>query len=195
MKVLFFLIAFTLYLVQTTASEMIIRPIRGEDWENFRQIRLRSLQENPKAYGIAEADEVCLTELEWKAICQDAQDGKGKWYVVAECEGKLIGMLGAVEIFGAHMRHQVEIIQAYVVPSFRRHELMTKLFVALREQLQKVDHLEQMIAWVTLHEDQMGKTMFEKFGFNLAGTLTKTVKYEGRYYDCCWLEAPLRDCR
>lgn len=41
------------------------------------------------------------------------------------------------------------------------------------------------------HDDQMGKEMFERLGFKLAGTLSKTVKFEGKYYDCCWLEAPL----
>lgn len=175
------------------ASETVIRSLKGEDWEHFRHIRLRALRENPKAFGIAEADEACQKEEEWKAICQDAEDGKGKWYVVAEYEGRFVGMLGAVEIFGAHMRHQVEIIQAYAEPNFRRQRLMAKLFGALKAELQKVKHLEQMIAWVTLHEDQVSKGMFEKLGFTLAGTLSKTVKFDGRYYDCCWLEAPLYD--
>jgi L-amino acid N-acyltransferase YncA len=69
---------------------------------------------------------------------------------------------------------------------------MEKLFYALKAELGKVDHLEQMIVWVTLHETQVSKEMFEKFGFRLAGTLSKTVKYQGKYYDCCWLEAPLK---
>lgn len=191
MKVLFFLVAFILCVGQTMASEIIIRSINGNDWQNFREMRLRALQEHPKAYGIGFEDESCRKDEEWKEICREAQAGKEKWYVVAEHEGKLIGMLGAVELFGAYMRHQVEIIQAYVVPGFRRHEVMTRLFAALKTELQKIDHLEQMIAWVTLSEDQVGTAMFEKFGFTRAGKLSKTVKFEGKYYDCCWLEAPL----
>ncbi|MBS0656398.1 MAG: GNAT family N-acetyltransferase [Verrucomicrobia bacterium] len=89
------------------------------------------------------------------------------------------------------MRHQVEICQAYVEEPFRGQGVMKQLFSALKQRLQQVEHLEQMIAWVTLHETQTSKYFFEKVGFTLAGTLSKTVKYEGRYYDCCWLEAPL----
>ena len=190
---LYFLIAFILCVGQIMASDIIIRPIKGDDWKNFRQMRVAQSASGkfPKRTGLPGKMNPCRIDEEWKVICQDAQAGKGKWYVVAEHEGKLIGMLGAVELFGAYMRHQVEIIQAYVMPEFRRRELMTKLFEALKTELQKIDHLEQMIVWVTLSENQVGTAMFEKFGFNLAGKLTKTVRFEGQYYDCCWLEAPL----
>lgn len=179
---------------QTMASEITIRPLQSRDWENFRKLRLEALQESPKAYGISRSDEAYRTDDEWETLCHDAQNGNGKWYVVAVTqEGSFIGMLGAVEIFGEFMRHQVEVIQAYVNPEYRRLKIMEQLFFSLKEQLLKVDHLEQMIVWVTLHENQVGKEMFEKFGFAFAGFLSKTVKFEGKYYDCCWLEAPLRD--
>lgn len=171
-----------------------IRSLRAKDWQSLKELRLRALRENPKAYGISEADEADKPDEEWQALCQAAEDRSGKYYMVAESpEGSLIGMLGAMEIFGKHMRHQVEIIQGYVDPKFRRQKIMDRLFYALKAELEKADHLEQMIAWVTLHENQVSKEMSEKWGFKLAGTLSKTVKYQGKYYDCCWLEAPLRN--
>lgn len=132
------------------------------------------------------------SDKEWQTMCEEAEHGKGKWFVVAVTEkGSFVGMLGALEISGKHMRHQVEIVQAYVDPAFRRKKVMEKLFQALATQLRSTGHIEQMIAWVTLHDDQVGKEMFEKLGFTYAGKLSKTVKYEDKYYDCCWLEAPL----
>lgn len=169
-----------------------IRPLQLDDWENFKYLRLKALREDPKAYGISEADEADKPDAEWQALCQ----GEGKYYMVAEdSEGNLIGMLGALEIFGQLMRHQVELIQGYVDPKFRRQRVMERLFYSLKAELEKMEHLEQMIGWVTLHETQVSKPMLEKFGFKLAGTLFKTVKYQGKYYDCCWLEAPLRNIR
>lgn len=171
---------------------VVIRPLQGKDWEQFREIRLAAVRENPKAYGLAEADEASKTDGEWEAHCRDAEHGKGTWFVVALSDkGKMVGMLGAVEIFGTYMNHQVEIIRAYVDPKFRQLGIMEKLFLSLKEQLQKAGHIEQMIVWVTLHDEQVGKEMFEKLGFKLAGTLSKTVKFEGKYHDCCWLEASL----
>lgn len=175
------------------AADVTIRSLTEADWERYRNLRLKSLRENPIAYGVSEADETSRKNEEWKTFCKEAEIGEKKYFMVAESnDGNLIGMLGAVEIYGALMRHQVEIVQAYVDPLFRRLKVMEKLFLALKEKLQKVEHLEQMIGWVTLHENQVGKTMFEQWGFKLAGKLTKTVKYEGKYYDCCWLEAPLK---
>lgn len=168
------------------------RSVTADDWERFRDLRLKALREAPKAYGIAEEDVASTTDEEWKKLCQESAAGSGKWYVVAERDGKLIGMLGATEVFGKHMRHQVEICHAFVEESLRGQGIMTNLYLTLKAQLQKVEHLEQMIVWVTLHETQTSKHVFEKVGFTLAGTLSKTVKYEDQYYDCCWLEAPLR---
>lgn len=173
-------------------NEIAIRSIEADDWEEFCNLRLKALSEEPKAYGISVEDEAGKSDEEWQNLCSDAFHGKGKWFFVAEHEGKLIGMLGATELYGLHMRHQVEICSAFVSSPFRKHGILSELYHQLKSKLEEVPHLEQMIVWVTLHETQVSKYAFEKFGFKLAGTLSKTVKYEDRYYDCCWLEAPLK---
>lgn len=179
-------------LLPISGAEIIVRSINIDDWEEFRNLRLKALNEEPKAYGISAEDEIAKSDEEWKSMCLDAFQGNGKWYFVAQHEGTLIGMLGATELFGRYMRHQVEICSAFVESSFRRHGVLTDLYHGLKRKLEDVPHLEQMIVWVTLHENQVSKHTFEKLGFKLAGTLSKTVKYDGKYYDCCWLEAPLK---
>lgn len=181
-----------LTMLPTSGAEIVIRSLNVDDWEEFRNLRLKALKEEPKAYGISIEDEVGKSDEEWQNICYDAFHGNGKWFFVALHEGKLIGMLGATELLGRYMRHQVEICSAFVESSFRRHGILTDLYNGLKRKLEDIPHLEQMIVWVTLHENQISKDAFEKFGFKLAGTLSKTVKYDGKYYDCCWLEAPLK---
>src|SRR5262249_49275937 len=155
-------------------------------------LRLSALEECPKAYGIALADELKYSDQYWQELCNDAETSQGKWYQVAESpEGELIGMIGAVDLCGSLMHHQVEIVQAYVVPTYRRQHIMERLFTALKKELKNVTRLEQMIVWVTLHETQTACETFKNFGFVYAGKLSKTVKYNDQYYDCCWLEAPL----
>lgn len=170
----------------------MFRSLQSSDWEKFRALRLSALEECPKAYGIALADELQYSDQYWQELCSDAEAGQGKWYQVAESpEGELIGMIGAVDLCGSLMQHQVEIVQAYVAPLHRRQHIMERLFTTLKNDLKSVPRLEQMIVWVTLHEAQTGCEMFKKFGFVYAGKLSKTVKYGDRYYDCCWLEAAL----
>lgn len=172
-------------------SEIIVRSLAPEDWKAFRDLRLKALKENPLAYGIAVTDESVRPDEEWQAICQDAYHGNGKWYLIAEYKNRLVGVLGAHEQGGTYMRHLVEIVGAYVDPDFRRCGVMKQLFCALKNRLLETPHVEQLIAWVTLHEQQTGKYLFESFGFTYAGKLSRITKYDGRYYDCCWLEAPL----
>jgi L-amino acid N-acyltransferase YncA len=175
-----------------SSAEVVCRSLKSTDWEKFRALRLSALKECPKAYGITVDDEVKFEDSYWQHLCNQAEAGEGKWFQVAESkEGELIGMIGAIEHDGTLMRHQVEIVQAYVSPSYRRHHVMERLFIAMQNELKKVPHLEQMIAWVTLHETQVSREMLMKFGFVYAGQLSKSVKYHEQYYDCCWLEAPL----
>lgn len=173
--------------------EIIVRSLNVDDWEEFRKLRLKALKEEPRAYGISAEDEAGKSDEEWKSMCADAFHGNGKWFFVAEHEGQLIGMLGATELFGSLMRHQVEICSAFVEASFRKQGVLTELYNGLKRKLEEVPHLEQMIVWVTLYENQTSKRLFEKFGFKFAGTLSKTVKFEDKYYDCCWLECPIEE--
>jgi L-amino acid N-acyltransferase YncA len=187
-----FLCYMLLTIFPVSGAEIVIRSLNIDDWKEFRILRLKALKEEPKAYGIAMEDEIGKSDEEWKSLCLDAFEGNGKWFFVAEHEGKLIGMLGATQLFGRYMQHQVEICSAFVEAPFRRQGVLTDLYNGLERQLQEVSHLEQMIVWVTLHENQSSKYVFEKFGFKLAGTLSKTVKFENKYYNCCWLEASLK---
>ncbi len=172
--------------------QFIVRSLAPNDWERFRDLRLKALNENPIAYGIAVSDEANRTDEEWKSICDSAYHGNGKWYFVAEVEGELIGIVGAHEQYGAYMRHLVEIVGAYVAPEFRRSGVMAQLCESLKNRLLEEPHVEQLISWVTLHEHQSGKYVSEYFGFKYAGKLSRCVKYGEHYYDCCWLEASLK---
>jgi len=180
-------------MTQAVTLEISIRSLTSEDWKEFRDLRLKALEKDPIAYGMAVTEESLRSDEEWKTICQDACNGKGKWYFIAEYHGRLVGMLGAQEQNGSYMRHLVEIVGAYVEPDSRRCGVMKQLFYALKNRLLETPYAEQLIAWVTLHEHQTGKYLFESFNFKYAGKLSRVTKYNGQYYDCCWLEASLRE--
>jgi L-amino acid N-acyltransferase YncA len=164
-----------------------IRVLTEEDFKKFRDIRLESLKTDPLSYGVDLSDELGRTDDEWKKICRDSL------YVIAEHNGVCIGILGASALFGAHLKHQIEVVFSYINPKFRRQGLTKKLFDFLTTELRKKTYLEQMIVWVNLHEAQTGRFVFEKLGFKFAGILSRALKIKGQYYDCCWLEKRLYD--
>jgi ribosomal protein S18 acetylase RimI-like enzyme len=120
--VLFYML---LTMLPISGAEIVIRSLSEDDWKDFRNLRLKALKEESKAYGISTEDEVEKSDDEWKSMCFDAFHRNGKWFFVALHEGKLIGMLGATELFGRYMRHQVEICSAFVDSSFRRQGVLS----------------------------------------------------------------------
>lgn len=116
-----------------SASEITTISLPSERWMEYRDLRLQALTECPQAFGISTKDEENRSVEQW----QDAYLGNNTWFVFAECNGKLIGMLGAEAPFGSHMQHVVEIVRAYVDPKFRKQGVFTQLFLALKEVLKK----------------------------------------------------------
>lgn len=48
-----------------------IRPLCGEDWMQFRAVRLKSLRDYPGNFGAFYADELQLTQEQWQARLDD----------------------------------------------------------------------------------------------------------------------------
>lgn len=94
------------------------RSVTVDDWGCFRDLRLKALKNAPKAYGIAVEDVETTPDDEWKKLCQEVSDGSGKWYFVAERDGKLIGMLGATEVLW----------KAYAAPGRNLSRLCGRIF-------------------------------------------------------------------
>lgn len=161
-----------------------------EKWMEYRNLRLQALKDCPQAFGISVSDEQDRSAQEW----QDAYIGNGKWFVFAQCDGKLIGMLGAEVPFGSHMQHIVEIVRAYVDPKFRRQGVFRQLFLSLKERLEKEKQLEEMIVWTTRygHPENWVENAYKKLGFEFCGVLPNVVKIEKQCYDCSWLTTSLK---
>jgi RimJ/RimL family protein N-acetyltransferase len=55
-------------------KEFNIRALKSRDWMQFRDIRLEALRDYPKSFGAKYADELRLTEEEWRARLDNPQD-------------------------------------------------------------------------------------------------------------------------
>lgn len=48
-------------------SDLEIRVLGEEEWETFREVRLRALRQDPRAFAATVEEEVAMTEEEWRA--------------------------------------------------------------------------------------------------------------------------------
>ena len=74
-------------------SEITVRALDEADWELFRSVRLRALEESPEAFVATHADEVAEDDGFWKARIARSQR------LLAEADGQPVGIasVGAVK--------------------------------------------------------------------------------------------------
>jgi GNAT superfamily N-acetyltransferase len=68
-------------------SEITVRALSEEDWEQFRAIRLTALEDSPQAFVAAAAQEAELGEHVWRERMRRARR------LVAELEGRPVGVV------------------------------------------------------------------------------------------------------
>ncbi|NML63519.1 GNAT family N-acetyltransferase [Massilia sp. RP-1-19] len=91
---------------------MAIRPTTEEDWEVLREIRLASLADAPRAFGVTYATAAANSEAQWR----DRAAGRGPGrFVLAFVDGIAVGMAGAVVSSAA----EFNLIAMWVRPEYR----------------------------------------------------------------------------
>lgn len=73
------------------ASNVRIRLGRSDDWERVRDIRLRSLEDTPDAFGSTHEREAAFGQLEWVAWIEGWEGATNVMYL-ADANGALVGM-------------------------------------------------------------------------------------------------------
>jgi ribosomal protein S18 acetylase RimI-like enzyme len=112
-------------------AESGIRRLRGNEWREFRALRLEALKTDPLAFGSTVGHELSYTDEKWQTWCQAGAAGKLEaTFVAAGSAGELRGMAGAFIVEGV-----VHIWGMWVRPEARRQGLARQL-------------LEEVLAWV-----------------------------------------------
>ena len=96
--------------------DVIVRPIREEEWEAYREIRLRALMSDPLAFGSTYAREVALAPEKWRErIRPSTNPPKSATWVALERTEKFVGTIAVVDIEQA-----LHVFAMWVEPRFRR---------------------------------------------------------------------------
>ncbi len=65
-----------------------------KDWEQYKELRLKGLKEEPQAFGESLKSALSKTDKDWQDKLQQVLEGKS-WLVFARVDGVLVGMLEA----------------------------------------------------------------------------------------------------
>ena len=135
---------------------MIIRPTTEEDWEVLREIRLASLLDAPRAFGVTYAAAAANTEAQWR----DRAAGRGPGrFVLAFSDGVAVGMAGA----GVSSASEFNLIAMWVRPGHRGAGVAVGLVEAVKEHAKARGHSHVFLD-VAL-ENERAVAFYRKLGF------------------------------
>lgn len=148
-----------------------VRRVRPDEWEAFRDLRLRALADSPHAFSTTVTEATTRSDAEWQEWA--ARCAGDAWWAsfVAERDGALVGM--ATGWFPEERLHQLDepgiptVIQMWVAPDERRRGVGGRLVSAV---LAWMKERGSPLARLTVNAADLGAIAFyEGLGFRKTG--------------------------
>lgn len=147
------------------------------DWQEYKEIRLESLESDPIAFGSNLSVMKELTEEKWK---EKLSSDRHKVYAV-QINGKIISIIAVLYFLDERIKHAVNLQSVYTKEEFRGKGIATKLLQYVLDILKKDPEVIKIKLSVT--ETQISAiNLYKNSGFKIEGTLEKELKYEDKYF-------------
>ena len=146
----------------------------------YREIRLRSLQLHPEAYGSSYEEEASREKLYIEKCIEERNENT---FVVGAFDGdKLIGITTVNRYNLSKIAHRAEIIQVFVAPEYRGKKISTDLLNLAIEETSKIKGIEQLELGVAT-ENRAAIAAYRKAGFTETGKNLRCLKIKDQYID------------
>ncbi len=162
---------------------MEICKLTANDWVEYKKLRLDALKQDCEAFGDSYGESIELSDDEWKKEFESSKS----FILVARENGQAFAMAAAYQEDGEKMKHVAYVWGVYVEKNYRRKGIGQKLMEALLDELAKNKAIEKVDLNVNTAKLSAVR-LYEKLGFEIAGTLHKELKVDGKYYDEYFME-------
>lgn len=137
-----------------------------EKWSEYRDLRLRALQEDPEAFSSAYANELQHPEEFWKTRLANAERGQQSWLLFARQDNRLVGMIGAFT--EEDSTETATIVSVFVPREERGKGISARLMEEMLRVLSAVPHLKK--ARLDVNVSQLAAIgLYRRFGFRESG--------------------------
>jgi ribosomal protein S18 acetylase RimI-like enzyme len=149
-------------------------PLKPEEIEAIRHLRLEGLKNHPENFG-ADYDHEAAQPLEWWLRRMGGGKGFGVWI-----DGDLAGQAVFVPQHEKKHAHQGGIGAVYVRPQYRGRGVGDALMKAALEEAAK--HVEHVTLTVT-ESNAVAIRLYERNGFTIVGRMPASIRVDGTDHD------------
>jgi len=150
-----------------------------ENWQDFKNIRLDALKNEPSAFGSSFEEENEFTEELWKQRSLSA--------LIAYSNNNPIGLLVYIINNRIKTKHVATIYSVYVNKNYRGQGVGKKLINSALESIKKNSDVIKVDLAVNPEQVSAVK-LYEYFGFKEVGRLSKEVFVDNKFYDQLLME-------
>ena len=137
-----------------------IERIKPGEWQTLRDIRLRSLQDAPEAFGQRYDEAAAVPDDEWKSIARSSSSGNRRIWILARDESE--SPIGVVQ---GRRRPPADclLFSMWVDPAARRSGVGGALVDAIQDWAESWD-AQRVVLWV-LAANESAMRFYDRIGF------------------------------
>lgn len=159
---------------------MLIRKLTEEDTDALWSIRLRSLQDNPEAFGSTYEETLQRGKESFRQRLR--QSNTETFFLGAFEDERLVGMVGFFRESGTKGQHKGYIISMYVAPEQRGKGIGKALVAETIAQARTMPGIEQLLLAVVT-TNTAARQLYHSLGFEVYGLEARALKQGNQYWD------------
>lgn len=152
--------------------------LQPQQWESYKDLRLRALKEEPQAFSSTYEDSVKYPDSFWQERLKQAYVGNSQWLLFAKQADNLVGMAGA---YVADEEDAAEVVGVYVAREVRGQGISKKLVVDLINKIKQDKSIKKLLIGVN-PEQVAAMGLYQGLGFKIIGE-DKMIMGNGKQYD------------
>ncbi len=159
----------------------MIRKLTQEDWKQYKELRLRSLQSDPDVY-FSTFDEVSKwPDGNFKSEIYSRPDSRFGYSGYFDGDS-LLGYISLSGQYFVKQQHIADVFNLYVDPAARGKGVAQALVRELIETAKRDGTIEKLFLSV-MGQNVPAITLYKSFGFEVYGTKHRSLKIGETYFD------------